>query len=458
MYDLLIRNAILVTPDGEQERNLAIQDGRIIALLPYDTGEGHKEIDAHGNYAFPGVIDTHAHLNEPGWVWREDYAHGTAAAAVGGTSTLIDMPLQNNPSTVTAEFVEQKIALVAPNACVDFCLWGGIVPDNFGEIEKMNHAGCVAFKSFLSPTSPDFENLSYGQAYEAMQIVRKFGGRIGFHCEDYSMIKHLEEMMKHGGRFNGRAFLDSRPVSAEMIATEAVIAMAEETGCAVHICHVSSPDVAQKIYEAQRRGVDVTAETCAHYLCMNENDLLERGAICKCAPPLRTENERVRLWEYVKNGTFSGIGSDHSPCTWEEKHSEILGKKIETIFDAWGGISGIQTVLQSAFSEGCGKGRVTPVQLARVMSEQPAKAFGLWGKKGALKEGFDADIVLLDPNRAWEITAEQLYYKNKISGFLGKKGVGMPVMTILRGEIIAENGSWTGKKGFGKVFRKGSNS
>ena len=123
---------------------------------------------------------------------------------------------------------------------------------------------------------------------------------------------------------------------------------------------------------------------------------------------------------------------------------------------AWGGISGIQTVLQSAFSEGCGKGRVTPVQLARVMSEQPAKAFGLWGKKGALKEGFDADIVLLDPNRAWEITAEQLYYKNKISGFLGKKGVGMPVMTILRGEIIAENGSWTGKKGFGKVLRKGS--
>ena len=111
--------------------------------MPYDTGEGHKEIDAHGNYAFPGVIDTHAHLNEPGWVWREDYAHGTAAAAVGGTTTLIVMPLQNNPSTVTAEFVEQKIALVAPNACVDFCLWGGIVPDNFGEIEKMNHAGCV---------------------------------------------------------------------------------------------------------------------------------------------------------------------------------------------------------------------------------------------------------------------------------------------------------------------------
>lgn len=456
MYDLLIRNAILITPDGQQEKDLAIRDGKIAALVRRGGGMARLEIDAGGHYAFPGIIDTHAHLNEPGWTWREDYACGTAAAAVGGITTVIDMPLQNDPSTVTAKDVEQKIALAGPQACVDFCLWGGCVPGNFDELEKMDKSGCVAFKSFLSPTSPDFENLSYGQAYEAMQRIRKFNGRIGFHCEDYSMIAHLEQVMKRAGRLDGRGFLDSRPVAVEMIATEAVIAMAKATGCAVHICHVSSPDVAQKVRDAQMQGVDITAETCAHYLCMTEADLLEKGAICKCAPPLRTEEERVRLWEYVKNGTFSGIASDHSPCTWEEKYKENMGKRVESIFDAWGGISGIQTVLQAVFSEGCGQGRVTPEQLAETMSRRPAQAFGLWGTKGALAEGFDADVVLLDPHRAWEITPDSLYYKNKISGFIGKKGVGMPVMTILRGQIIAQDGKWTGRRGIGKILRKGS--
>ena len=226
MCDLLIRNAILVTPDGEQEKDLAIQNGRIAELLLRGTGEGYREIDAHGNYAFPGAIDTHAHLNDPGYTWREDFAHGTAAAAVGGYTTIIDMPLQNEPAITTAVLMEHKTTLVAPNACVDFALWGGLIPENLAQLSSLNEMGCVAFKVFLAPVSPDYRTMSYGQTYEAMQVVQRFGGRIGFHCEDYSMIKHLEEMMKHGGRFDGRAFLDSRPVSAEMIATEAVIAMA----------------------------------------------------------------------------------------------------------------------------------------------------------------------------------------------------------------------------------------
>lgn len=456
MYDLLIKNAILVTPEGEQEKDLAIQNGKIAALISRGGGEGQKVIDAGGKYAFPGMVDPHAHLNEPGWTWREDYAHGTAAAAVGGVTTVIDMPLNNAPSTTTAQLVEDKIALVEPNACIDFSLWGGLVPENFDELEKMDKAGCVAFKAFLSPSSPDFEHLGYGETYEAMQIVKRFGGRIGFHCEDYSTILHLEEMMRREGRCDSRAFLDSHPVVAEMIATEAIIALSRATGCKSYICHVSSPDVAQKVKEAQQQGVDILAETCVHYLCMNENDVLEKGAFCKCSPPLRTEEESRRLWDYVFDGTLCAIGSDHSPCTEEEKTSENLGKKVKSIFDAWGGMNGIQTAFQTMYSEGCGKRGMTPVQLARVMSEQPAKAFGLWGRKGAIAEGFDGDVVLLDPNKAWEITAEQLYYKNKISGFLGKKGVGMPVMTILRGEIIAENGKWIGRKGIGKVLRKGS--
>ena len=456
MYDLLIRNAVLVTPDGECEKDMAIQNGKIAAFLERGTGEAECEIDASGRYAFPGIVDPHAHLNEPGWTWREDYEHGTKAAAVGGVTTVIDMPLNTAPSTTTAQRVKDKIELVEPSACIDFALWGGLVPENFDELEKMDKEGCVAFKAFLSPSSPDFEHLGYGETYEAMQIIKRFGGRIGFHCEDYSTILHLEEMMRRAGRFDSRAFLDSRPVVAEMIATEAVIALSKATGCKSYICHISSPDVAQKVKLAQQEGVDILAETCVHYLCMNENDVLERGAFCKCSPPLRTEEESRRLWDYVLDGTICAIGSDHSPCTAAEKTTENLGKKVNNIFDAWGGMNGIQTAFQTMYSEGCGKRGMKPAQLAKLMCEGPARAFGLWGKKGALREGFDADVVLLDPNKPWEVTADTLYYKNKISGFLGKTGVGMPVMTILRGEIIAENGAWIGKKSIGKVLRKGS--
>ena len=233
MYDLLIRNAVLVTPDGECEKDLAIQNGKIAAFLERGTGEAECEIDASGRYAFPGIVDPHAHLNEPGWTWREDYEHGTKAAAVGGVTTVIDMPLNNAPSTTTAQRVKDKIELVEPSACVDFALWGGLVPENFDELEKMDKEGCVAFKAFLSPSSPDFEHLGYGETYEAMQIIKRFGGRIGFHCEDYSTILHLEEMMRRAGRFDSRAFLDSRPVVAEMIATEAVIALSKARAISV---------------------------------------------------------------------------------------------------------------------------------------------------------------------------------------------------------------------------------
>lgn len=458
MYDLLIRNARLVTPSGMADSDLAIAGGKIAALLPRGAGEAKKEIDAKGKLAFPGAIDTHAHLNEPGYTWREDYAHGTVAAAVGGFTTVIDMPLQNTPSLIAADLIDQKVAAVSPNACVDFCLWGGLVPGNFDELRAMDEKGCVAFKVFLSPTSEDYGSMSYGDTYEAMQIVRQFGGRIGFHCEDFSIIDRLEKKMKREQRLDWRAYLDSRPVAAEVIATEAVIELTRATGCKSYICHVSSPDAAQKIKEAQQQGLDVVAETCAHYLTMTEQDVLEKGPICKCSPPLRTEEERDRLWNYVIDGTISAIGSDHSPCTWEEKTVENMGKKIETVFDAWGGMTGIQTVFQTMFSEGCKKGRLTPVQLAQVMCEKPAKVFGLWGKKGALAEGFDADVVLVDPDRAWEVTADSLYYVNQISSYVGRKGVGMPVMTLLRGEVLAEDGKWTGRRGLGKMLRKGASA
>ena len=455
MYDVLIKNGRLVTPESVTTGNIAIKGEKIAAILAQGVEpEADKVIDATGKLVFPGAIDTHAHLNDPGYEWREDYEHGTGAAAVGGYTTVIDMPLQNEPAMTNSELFDKKVEAVDPNAFVDYCFWGGLIPDNFDDLKGLDDKGCVAFKSFIGPVSPDYSSLSYGQAYEAMQIIQKFDGRAGFHCEDYSTIKWQEQRMKNEGHLDWQGFLDSRPVIAEMLATVDIIEIAKATGCKAHICHISSPDVAQKVKDAQEEGYDITAETCSHYLSMTDQDVIDNGPMFKCAPPLRSQEEVDRLWGYVEDGTLSGIASDHSPCSYDEKYKEILGNKIENVFDVWGGISGIQSGCQVAFNEGCVKRGISPSVLAKAMAKQPAEAFGIYGKKGDLKAGFDADIVLLDPEKEWEITSDSLLYVNKISAFVGMKGKGLPVCTMVRGHVVAENGKTTVKKGYGQLVKK----
>lgn len=455
MYDLLIKNGKIVTAETVADGNIAVKDGKIAAVLAKDIEpEAAKVIDAKGNYVFPGAIDTHAHLNDPGYTWREDYAHGTAAAAAGGYTTIIDMPLQNEPALTNADIFDKKIDAVDANAYVDYCFWGGLVPDNFDDLKGLHDKGCVAFKSFIGPVSPDYSSLNYGQAYEAMERIKEFDGRAGFHCEDFSMVKWQEQRMKKEGRLDWQGFLDSRPVAAEMLATVDMIELAKATGCKVHICHVSSPDVAQKIKEAQQEGYDITAETCSHYLSLTDKDVIANGPLFKCAPPLRSQEEVDRLWSYVEDGTFSGIASDHSPCSYDEKFNEILGTKIDNVFDVWGGISGIQSGFQVAFHEGCVKRGICPTILANAMAKQPAQAFGIYGRKGDIRPGFDADVVIVDPDREWEITEDSLYYVNKISAFVGMKGKGFPVCTIIRGTVVAEDGRVTGEKGYGSFVER----
>lgn len=455
MYDLLVKNGKIVTADCVFSGNIAVKEGKIAAvLLAGEEPEAKKVIDAKENYVFPGAIDTHAHLNDPGYEWREDYEHGTAAAAVGGYTTIIDMPLQNEPAMTNATIFDKKFEKVSPNAYVDYCFWGGLIPDNFQDLKGMDEKGCVAFKSFIGPVSPDYSSLNYGQVYEAMQIIHEFDGRAGFHCEDFAAIKWQEQRMKKEGRLDWKGFLESRPVVAEMVATVDVIELAKATGCKAHICHVSSPDVAQKIKEAQQEGYDITAETCSHYLSMTDEDVIKNGPLFKCAPPLRSQKEVDRLWTYVEDGTFSGIASDHSPCSYDEKFKEILGNKIETPFDVWGGISGIQSGFQVSFHEGCVKRGISPSVLANAMAKKPAEAFGIYGKKGDIRTGFDADFIIVDADKEWEITEDSLLYVNKISAFVGMKGKGLPVCTIVRGEVVAEDGKVVGEKGFGNLVKK----
>ncbi len=450
MFDLIIKNGKVVTSERVFVGDVAVKNGKIAAIGASGTlGETSETMDAKGKYLFPGAIDSHAHLNDPGYNWREDYAHGTAAAAVGGYTTIVDMPLQNEPAMTNGEIMDKKLDHVKPNAYVDYCFWGGLVDYNFKELGQLDERGCVAFKSFIGPVSPDYVSLSIGQAKEALEILKQFDARAGFHCEDYSIIKWEEQRAQRKEKNDWQDFLDSRPVAAELVATENIIELARTLEAKVHICHVSHPRVAEVIREAQREGVDVTAETCGHYLTFTDVDVLKNGSLFKCAPPLRSDAAVDALWEYVADGTLSCIGSDHSPCELSEKSEEKHG-----IFGAWGGISSIQNTVQAAFSEGVSKRGYSPVVLARALSEGPAKVFGIYGKKGAIKIGFDADFILIDPKQDWEITPESLYYVNKISAFVGLKGVGMPVCTIIRGKVVAQDGQLTGEKGFGKFVKK----
>lgn len=450
IYDLLVRGGTIVSGDRMLKADIAVFSEKIVRILSgRHEAKANKIIDATGKLVFPGVIDCHAHLNEPGYTWREDYAHGTAAAAKGGVTTVIDMPMQNKPPLTDKTIFRKKKEVVSDNAYVDYCFWGGLVDNNFKTLRELNECGVIAFKSFISPTTSDYSSLSVGQAKEALEILKQLDARAGFHCEDYSIIKWEEKRAQKEGRNRRRDFLISRPVIAELIAAKNIIDLARLTRAKVHICHVSHPDVAEEIRKAQREGIDVTGETCPHYLVFTENDFLNYGSVFKCAPPLRSYDDSQKMWDYILDGTLSCVGSDHSPCTLKEKDEKKYG-----IFGTWGGISGIQTLMQVMYDQAVNKKGLSPSVVARCLSQGPAKVFEIIGRKGVIAPGFDADMAILDPEQHWEITEESLEYLNKISAFCGLKGKGLPVCTIVRGRIASQDHTICGEKGYGKLICK----
>lgn len=436
-YDLVIKNGCIVTSKSMKKMDIGIIDGKIYTLSKsIEDDVIVKKIDAEGMLVFPGGIDCHAHLNEPGYEWREDYNHGTKSAAAGGITTIIDMPLQNTPSLINKEAFYQKEEKINGKSYVDYGFWGGLVDNNLDEIEGMYEAGVFALKAFLSPASPDFPSSHIGMVYHAMKKAKDMNLLLGFHCEDYSMISFNEAMAKNNGENSYRSYLDARPVIAEEIATQNILDMAKETGARVHICHVSHPGVAKRIKKAIKEGVKVTAETCMHYLIYTEEDLIKNGGLFKCSPPLRKEESKEKLWDYVLDGTLSSIVSDHSPAAEYEKENDL------TVWDTWGGISGLQTSFQIMYEYGVNRRGLSPCILASRLSESAAENFEIDGK-GKIEIGYDADFIIFDPQKSWEITKDSLHYKNKISSFCGLSGKGVVNMTILRGKIIYNEGEFS---------------
>src|SRR6266849_2273081 len=345
-YDLILRNGTLVTAAGVKQADLATVDGRVVVVDAELAGTGKEEIDARGLHVFPGVIDAHVHFNEPGRSDWEGFATGTRALAAGGTTTFFDMPLNAHPPTIDAASFDLKLSAAQAASLVDFAFWGGIVPGNLDQLDELAGRGVIGFKAFMSNSGiDDFPAVDDLTLYEGMARAARLGKIVAVHAENEQITSSLARRAIAEGRTGIRDYLASRPVVAELEAIERAILFAGETGCALHIVHVSSGRGIRLVKAARERGIDVSCETCPHYLVLTDEDVEELGAVAKCAPPLRSVTEQEELWQEVLAGNVPMVASDHSPAPASMKTDA-------NFFKVWGGISGCQSLLQLLLTYG----------------------------------------------------------------------------------------------------------
>lgn len=415
-FDLIIRNAVNLPAVG-------IAEGRIVAL---EEGSAHEEVDARGLLVLPGVIDAHVHFNEPGRADWEGIASGSRACAVGGTTAYFDMPLNSTPPVCDAEAFGAKRRAAEGQSFVDFGLWGGLVPGKLGHIEALRDCGVVGLKAFMSNSGiEDFPKADAATLEAGMRKAAALGMLVGVHAE----IDH-PELARGSGMV--RDYLASRPISMELEAIRLALDLAGETGCRLHVVHVSSAAGVALIAAAIKAGVDVSCETCPHYLVLTDEDVERLGAAAKCAPPLRPDDERLALVGCVRTGEIDTIGSDHSPAPPSMKTDPDFYK-------VWGGISGCQHLLTLLFDMG-----LEADLIGRVTAGAVAKRFGLAPGKGEIAVGWDADLVLFDPAASTPVREDLLLYKHKLTPYLGRTLHGKVSRTILRGRTVAIDGKVAG--------------
>jgi allantoinase len=433
MIDLLIRNADVVTAAGVVRADLSI-DGGSIAAIGAAGGAARGEIDAAGCVVYPGLIDPHVHFNEPGRAHWEGIATGSSALVAGGGTAFFDMPLNSRPALLKAADFDAKAAAMATKSFADYALWGGLTPDNLDHLEALADCGVIGFKAFMSGSGiDDFKRADEATLRAGMKVAAARGSVVAVHAEDESMTRRLAAAARDEGRSGWRDYIATRPIEAEVKAIEAACGVALETRCKLHIVHVSSAAGVTSIRRAKAAGVDVTCETCPHYLLLAEDDLIARGASVKCAPPVRPEAEAERLWQCVRDGRIDFLASDHSPAPPEMKTADDA-------FAVWGGIAGVQSTLTAALT--C-KPALVPEQVAALCAANVAGRFGLL-KKGRLEIGYDADLVIVDPRRSFVLAAHDLHDRHQLSPYVGRRFDQTIVRTILRGVTVFEGGQVIG--------------
>ena len=426
--DVVIRAPRVISGDGEAPRSIGIRDGRIVAVAPVDAKlSASREVEFNaGDVVLPGIVDTHVHICEPGNADWEGFSTATKAAAAGGITTLVDMPIDSVPATVTVDGLEAKRASARDQCHVDVGFWGGAIPGNLPDMRPLRETGVLGFKCFLvDPGVPDFPPLDAREMDEVLAVTRDLNAPLLVHAESADVAAGMSPVnsRKYGD------YLESRPKEMENLAVAQVIEAARRTGGHAHVVHLSSSDAVAMIASARREGVRVTAETCPHYLTLTAEEIPDGATAFKCSPPIREASNRDSLWGGLEQGVIDFIVSDHSPCTVAMK--ELASGNFGA---AWGGISSVQLSLSIIWT-GARRRRYSLATVAAWMSEGPARLAGL-RRKGKIAPGFDADFCVLAPDESFVVDPARLYHRNPLTPYAGRRLMGVVRETWLRGEPI----------------------
>jgi len=425
---VIFKSRRIVTPTAIIAGTVHVDSGKIVRIGAYDE-VCTDDIDDHA--LMPGVVDTHVHLNEPGRTEWEGFATATQAAAAGGSTTLVDMPLNSIPPTTTSDALKQKRDAARGQCAVDVGFWGGVVPGNSGELQGLVEAGVRGCKCFLIDSgAPEFGWVDETELRPAMRILAQLGVPLLVHAEVAGPIDAVAAEIATQDPRAYATYLRSRPPAAEEQAVALAIRLCRETKARTHIVHHSAATALPLIAAARREGLPLTAETCPHYLHFVSETVPDGATAWKCAPPIRERANQDALWQALADGVLDLVASDHSPCSPSLKKSEA-----GDFMAAWGGVAGLQLALPVTWTETRRRGHGL-LQIARWMSAAPAKLAGLSGKKGAIAVGGDADLLVFADDKAFTVTPEMIRHRHRLTPYLGDALVGVVEKTYLRGQLV----------------------
>jgi len=443
--DVVIKNGLLVLPSGITEGSVVVDGGKILGVVKSGEPSADRVVDAAGKVILPGMVDMHVHLRDPGFPERENFESGTRAAAAGGVTTVVDMP-NTVPATVTVEAFNQKKGIAERKSLVDFAFIGGAGEVPTEDIVAVSEAGATAFKSFLIARFKELAASDY-TLLRHMNTLSELDKPLLVHAENGNLVDMYMEEAKASGRTDPMAHCDFRPAIAEVEATMRCVTLAADTDVHLHICHITAAGAVDVVEWAQAMGQAVTGETSTNYLLFTKEAMEERGPYAKVDPPLRGKDDQLRLWEALNDGTIEVLASDHAPYTKEEKE-----RGWENIFDAPSGGVVIETTLPLML-DAVNRDMISLERLVEVFSTNPAMMNGLYPRKGDIVIGADADLVVADMGKPFHIRGEDLQTIQKITPYEGMKGKGVPILTMVRGEIVYEEGQVIGKPGYGEFRR-----